>query len=381
MKGRFLYIGPFQLPDKNAAAQRVLSIAKLLRLLEYDVVFLDVNKDVQEFNDVPHDIYGFEAYSQPYPAGLKQWLKHALKPMYVQEVLQKHNDWKGVIAYNYPGIALWRLISSCHHQKIKVLADCTEWYAPDFANLHRMAVTMDSYLRMRWAQKKVDGVIAISSFLANYYQPYTKVVILPPMVDAEAEKWKRPEVIETDGHIKLYYVGSPGLALGKDRLEIIIKALDQCASTGRLVFHVVGITDMQFLDVFSEYKAVVDRLTRQGSLIFHGRLPHQEAITLLKNADYSIFLRKPCRMTMAGFPTKFVESISCGVPVIMNDTSDIRQYLSDGKNGILIELSSDNIADTFAKLPNRHVDVERDTFDIKKYVAKVQSFLNSIPVD
>ena len=86
-------------------------------------------------------------------------------------------------------------------------------------------------------------------------------------------------------------------------------------------------------------------------------------------------------MTMAGFPTKFVESISCGVPVIMNDTSDIRQYLSDGKNGILIELSSDNIADTFAKLPNRHVDVERDTFDIKKYVAKVQSFLNSIPVD
>ena len=381
MKGRFLYIGPFQLPDKNAAAQRVLGIAKLLRLLEYEVVFLDVNKDVQEFNDVPHDICGFKAYSQPYPASLKQWLKHALSPMHVQEVLQKHNDWKGVIAYNYPAIALRKMTSLCHKQNILALADCTEWYAPDFSNLHRMAVTLDSCLRMRWVQKKLDGVIAISSFLAKYYQPYTKVVTLPPLVDIEDEKWKRPEEVTTDDRIKLYYVGSPGANLEKDRLDVIINALDLCSSSDKLVFHVVGITEDQFLEVFPDCQITIDKLKKQDSLIFHGRLPHQDAISLLKSADYSIFLRYPSRMTMAGFPTKFVESITCGVLVLTNDTSDLKKYLSDGKNGILVELDRNNIVETFASLFNRHIEIERDTFDFRKYTVEFQRFLNSISIN
>ncbi len=377
MKGRFLYIGSFQLPDKNAAAQRVLGIAKLLRLLEYEVVFLDVNKDVQEFNDEPHDICGFETYSQPYPVGLKQWLKHALSPMHVRNVLQKHNEWKGVIAYNYPATALKRLISLCHQQNMITIADCTEWYAPDFSNLHRIAVTMDSCLRMRWAQKKVDGVIAISSFLANYYQPYIKVVTLPPLVDAKDEKWKRTIGTQTEARIKLYYVGSPGLAMGKDRLDIIIKALYKCPSSDNLIFHVVGITEKQFLEEFSECQIIVDRLKKQDSLIFHGRLPHQEAIALLKNADYSIFMRCPSRMTMAGFPTKFVESITCGVPVITNETSDLKKYLSKGKNGILIELNCDKIAETLLSLTKRYIEIERDLFDFKKYVTLCRNFFNS----
>lgn len=381
MKGRFLYIGAFQLPDKNAAAQRVLGIAKLLRLLEYEVVFLDFNKDVQEFIDVPHDICGFETYSQPYPTDLKQWLRHALSPMHVQEVLQKHNDWKGVIAYNYPAIALRRLTSLCHKQNILALADCTEWYAPDCSNLHRMAVTIDSCLRMRWAQKKVNGVIAISSYLAEYYQPYTKVVTLPPLVDIEDGKWKRTDEVKIDDRINLYYVGSPGANLEKDRLDVIINALDHCPSSAKMAFHVVGITEIQFIEVFPDCQITVDRLKQQDSLIFHGRLPHREAIALLKNADYSIFLRSQNRMTMAGFPTKFVESITCAVPVITNDTSDLKKYLSDGNNGILVELNSDNIADMFASLPNRQIDVKRESFDIRKYSTEVQGFLDSISID
>ena len=381
MKGRILYIGPFQLPDKNAAAQRVLGIAKLLKLLEYEVVFLDFNKDIQKFNNVPHDICGFETYSQPYPTGLKQWLKHALSPMYVQDVLKKHKDWKGVIAYNYPAVALRRLTSMCHRQNIKVLADCTEWYAPDFANLHRVAVTIDSCLRMRWAQKKVDGVIAISSFLANYHQPYTKVIILPPLVDIKDKKWEQSESIQAYDRIKLYYVGSPGSNLGKDRLDVIIRVLGKNPSSDKLVFNVVGITEVQFLKVFPECQSIVNNLKKQESLIFHGRLTHQEAINLLKNADYSIFLRYPSRMTMAGFPTKFVESITCGVPVITNDTSDLKKYMSDGKNGRLVELNENSIAEMFSSLKDRETIVEMDLFNYRRYSAEFKLFLDSIFVN
>ncbi len=375
MKGRFLYVGPFQLPDKNAAAQRVLGIAKLLRLLDYDVVFLDVNKDCKDFRCIPHEVYGFETYSQPYPTRLKQWLKHTLSIKHVQEVLQNHDDWKGIIAYNYPAIALRRLTYLCHRKHILIFADCTEWYEPDFTNMHRMAVTLDSCLRMRWVQKNVDGVIAISSYLATYYRPYTKTVILPPMVDIEEEKWKINYVIYKKDRIHLYYVGSPGGGLGKDCLNIIVKSLYKCSIVDKIVFHVIGITEDHFLEVFSGYRDIIESLKRKGSLIFYGRLQHQDAINLLKNADYSVFFRNIIRMTMAGFPTKFAESITCGVPVITNNTSDLKNYLSDGKNGILVELNSDKIAKMLNTLPERQVEVEKTIFDFRLYSDILQHFL------
>lgn len=47
-KGTIIYVGGFELPDKNAAAQRVLSIAKILRELGYDVIFLGVDKTLKK---------------------------------------------------------------------------------------------------------------------------------------------------------------------------------------------------------------------------------------------------------------------------------------------------------------------------------------------
>ena len=38
-KGSIIYIGGFELPDKNAAAHRVLNNAKIIRELGYEVFF------------------------------------------------------------------------------------------------------------------------------------------------------------------------------------------------------------------------------------------------------------------------------------------------------------------------------------------------------
>ena len=42
-----LYIGGFELPDRNAAAQRVFGIANALRKLGYNVVFLNALKSCE----------------------------------------------------------------------------------------------------------------------------------------------------------------------------------------------------------------------------------------------------------------------------------------------------------------------------------------------
>ena len=40
MKGTIIYYGGFSLPDKNAAANRVVSNGKIFKALGYNVVFL-----------------------------------------------------------------------------------------------------------------------------------------------------------------------------------------------------------------------------------------------------------------------------------------------------------------------------------------------------
>lgn len=57
---KILYVGGFQLPDKNAAAQRVVNIAKALRDLGHEVIFLHNVKDVKKA--VWKIYYGFRCY-------------------------------------------------------------------------------------------------------------------------------------------------------------------------------------------------------------------------------------------------------------------------------------------------------------------------------
>ena len=50
-----------------------------------------------------------------------------------------------------------------------------------------------------------------------------------------------------------------------------------------------------------------------------------------------VLLREPNRKSMAGFPTKFAESMIAGVPVITNATSDLPEYVISGETGFLVD--------------------------------------------
>ena len=43
---KVLYLGAFELPDKNAAAQRVISNGKLLREMGFEVTYVGISKDI-----------------------------------------------------------------------------------------------------------------------------------------------------------------------------------------------------------------------------------------------------------------------------------------------------------------------------------------------
>lgn len=90
-KSKILYIGGFELPDKNAAAHRVLNNGKALEKLGYKVVFIDVNKELDSKN-IEMNIKGFERYSISYPKSNKEWLKYISSVDYLKEISNKYKN-------------------------------------------------------------------------------------------------------------------------------------------------------------------------------------------------------------------------------------------------------------------------------------------------
>ena len=80
---KVLYIGGFELPDKNAAAQRVMTNAKLLREMGYEVIFIGISKDIAH---APQMVDGFESRSIAYATSVKEWIKQVISFVKTDEI-------------------------------------------------------------------------------------------------------------------------------------------------------------------------------------------------------------------------------------------------------------------------------------------------------
>lgn len=337
-KGTILYIGGFELPDKNAAAQRVMSNAKALRTLGYKIIFVELNRDLtnnKNIEDTKNYFEDFTCFSYKYPSNIVEWFKYLTNINYVHKFVNTNTI--GIIAYNYPGLALLKLLKK--YKKIKIIADCTEWYQPKGNFIYVVLKKIDNYLRMQIAHKKVYAVIAISNYLNDFYNKFdVNTINVPPLVDLDMNKWQNLNYTSSDDSIKLIYCGSPGSG-GKDKLDFIIEIVSRLIKKRdfKIEFTIVGLTLSQYLENFGAKNNITKKI------IFKGRIPHVDALKLIANSDFQIFLRDNNLNNKAGFPTKLVESISCGTPVITNKTSNISDFIIEGINGYLLETNSVDI--------------------------------------
>jgi len=337
LEGSLLYIGGFEPPDKNAAAQRVWANSLLFESLGLRVILLGVSKSTTQFSR--NKASKFLTYTKQYPSKPFQWLTMLISIKEVESIVKnvkEHGEIKLIVAYNYPAIALLRLYYYTRRKNIKLIADCTEW--PQVENprsFKEWIKNFDTTLRMRYVQPKLNGIIVISRYLKDYYaKKMSNVLLLPPLVNKSDAKWTYEGVIIPQDKIVMVYAGSPGNG-GKDRLDLIVKALSRISEKTNLRYElkIVGIDKTQYLNDFDQETIPANI---ESKLSFLGRIPHAQAVLLLKSAHYSIFVRDKNRITTAGFPTKFVESISCGTPVLTNKSSNITDYLVTGENGFLL---------------------------------------------
>jgi glycosyltransferase involved in cell wall biosynthesis len=102
---------------------------------------------------------------------------------------------------------------------------------------------------------------------------------------------------------------------------------------------IIGINKNQLVNTCGVSQQVLDKLG--NSLKAVGRIPRDGVLKNLEEADFTVLMRSPDqRYAKAGFPTKVVESLSSGTPVICNITSDLGDYIRDGENGIVVDRCS-----------------------------------------
>ena len=361
-----LYIGGFELPDKNAAAQRVIANARIFESLGYKVIFLNYSDEI----DDPRltEYFGFECFECP----KKEWtVASRLDIDRINEILGQRSDISMVIAYNYPAFAQMRLKKLCSSKGVICLGDITEWYrARDVSIFKRPIKFVDTFLRMRLINKRLDGLILISSYLMSYYSGKVPCVLLPPLVDSEARKWRLTSSFR-DGRTSLVYAGNPSKT--KERLDLIVNAVHGASSSVPIFLDVIGITKEDYVGIYGTEPPACENIT------FFGRLPHEEVLKKVSGATYSIIVRDDNRVTKAGFPTKFAESITCGTPVICNDNSDLKIWVNKYKCGFVVE--EDTLAGKLVEISKlSRPKVDKTLFDYRHYIEPVSVFLNQIAV-
>ncbi|GAB6091111.1 glycosyltransferase [Spirochaeta dissipatitropha] len=382
-----LYIGGFELPDKNAAAHRVLNNSKVFQDLGYSVVLFGVNKQALLSSQIKlsNRVMNFETWTRSYPKSFFEWLRYLTTIKFMNFFTNKYTNIEIIIAYNFPSVALSFLNKFCKKNNIKLIADCTEWYSTKNQNIiYKLLKGFDSFYRMRIVHKKIDGLIVISKYLEKYYSKCNNLIRIPPLVDLNDNKWKHNLDLNKEFQIKddglvFVYAGNPGV--NKDDIKILIHAFFKLYKFNFYLV-IIGVEKEHFLN---KNPTIIDELNYlHEKVFFPGQLLHQECISWLKFADYSIFFRERSRVTLAGFPTKFVESITCSTPVITSDSSDLKEYLSDSAYGLLSpDYTIDSLTDLLESVLNNSSDINtnyinNNLFHYTNYISKFENFLNKI---
>lgn len=393
---KVLYIGNFRFPEGDVAATRVLAIGKALRDAGAVVMFAggetagreaDAKADgkyvYQGFNYVSMDEFRTKALS-PVKRLIRYFVAGRNTARWLQSLDPKSVD--VVIIYNPFAGLLCRILPICRQRKIPMVVDCTEWhdaahYPGGRFGLHRWDVEWT----MRSLIPRAGHVLAISSYLERFYQAkHVPVMRVPPLVDLKDTRFEvQTSTPGKELPLIVMYAGSPAK---KDCMEQILEACCLAKRQGLPIrLEIAGMDPIHLDEAGSNAARCVQELG--DDLVVYGRFPtSRQAVQKMAAADLLLLVKYPSRSAEAQFPTKLVEYMALGRPVLANNTSDVAQYMRDGIEGFLI---SDHQPESIRAGLQRAVEARvqlknmgeasreaaEKYFDYKLYSASLQDFV------
>jgi len=279
---KIVYIGGFKLPDKNAAAFRVLANAEILEKLGYQVVLLGSSEKAFSKGRYYENFYpyiSFRIFESGYPATFLEWLLYETSIKEIENILNNLEDVSTVICYDCPGIVLYRLKRLLSKRNIKLVSDTTEWFLLEGKNLvHAFVKYFDTFFRMKISNLMADGLIVSSEFLKKYYlkRNVRNICVIPTLIPTGIEDvWLKDNQFSEENRLcnfytNIVYSGIPfrigkrirNRHIMKDRLDVILKLL-LSAKRAKIdfCFHIFGITKEEYLKSLPKDKSILEELS------------------------------------------------------------------------------------------------------------------------
>ena len=255
-----------------------------------------------------------------------------------------------VILYELNSIvAEERIRAYCKKHNIRLIIEVTEWMeVENRKEIATRGIVWQKDIQKRYIDKRCGNIIAISEFLYEHYRNQgCNVIKLPPLVYDFADKdqiFRDRDVVKLH-QVRLVFAGTTDF---KDYLEPILKAIRKMNDAEiKIIFDVVGPSP-----------DAIERMLESSSptqygINCYGRLSHENTLSIVRKADFSVLMRENKRYAKAGVSTKFVEAMSLAVPSICTAVGGTDAFVSDGVDGVLIKDNSvHEVLDKLVQLVN-----------------------------
>src|SRR5665648_591931 len=333
-----LIISYNKFPEGDAISIREYTFGKIFSKMGYKVFFIGMG-------DTPcYDIGVFKGFeytslriiqnqsslqkSLENYFGFKQRLKQFITQYSAEDKIE------AILVVNIPLNALFFIKRFAKKNKIYLIHDSVDWYSSEQFKLKRFdPLYILKELSYRIFIDKSFKVIAISKYLENHFKSRgIETIRIPVIMDVNklsCEKHTRED------KLTILYAGTPGK---RDYLKEVINGISLLNSDEieKIELRLIGFTLEQMKSDLDIDKNALNKIKNNINIL--GRVPREIVLENLKQADFTVLLRSPVqRYAKAGFPTKVVESLASATPVILNITSDLGDYITDMKQGLIVE--------------------------------------------
>ncbi len=232
-------------------------------------------------------------------------------------------------------------------------------------------------LILKYIIKKADLILPISEYIRNYLLMKklngSKIVTMPMGVNYKTffpnngiEEFKNK--FNLDGNIIYIYVGTMAK---KRNLDVIIRAFFLVKKEIENVkLLMVGDGDGK-----EELEQISIELNLVKEIIFTGKVPYSEIPQYICLADIGLSPIVPIDNYIMSSPTKVLEYLACGIPVVGNrEILDMRDVISKSKGGILVDFDAESFADGMKALARSNQQKLNMGEDGRKWVINNRSY-------
>jgi len=206
---------------------------------------------------------------------------------------------------------------------------------------------------LNYILKKADLILPISTYLQNYLKKQKfeaqKIFTLPMGVNSidfspNQKTEKLRSKYELQDKLVFIYIGS---LAKKRRLDIILKAFSLVTRevmNAKLL--IVGDGDGK-----EELEKLSTNLNLEKYTIFTGEIPYKSVPKYICLADIGLSPIVPIDNYKMSSPTKMLEYMACGIPVIGNrEIFDMRNVISKSNGGILVDFNAPSFSTAMIRL-------------------------------